>query len=129
MKEEMDSYEALFKGALPKRFEQARELKRGMTKAEKSLWQELRGRKLNGLKFRRQHPFENYILDFYCAEKKLVIEVDGAVHDNDIQKENDEMRTERLKEFGVRILRFRNEVVQNDIKGILAQIIDNTKSP
>lgn len=124
-----DNFDALFKGALPKHFERARMLKAEMTKAEKTLWEELRGRKLNGLKFRRQHPLENFILDFYCAEEKLAIEVDGAIHDLDEQKEFDQLRTARLNELGVRILRFRNEIVENDIKGILAQIIALIKSP
>jgi very-short-patch-repair endonuclease len=61
----------------------ARELRKVMTPAEKMLWQQLRGRGLNGLKFRRQHPLGNLIVDFYCAEHRLVIEVDGGIHDAD----------------------------------------------
>ena len=118
-----DDFDNLFKGAPPKHFERARALKGEMTKAEQLLWNELRGRKLSNLKFRRQHPFEYFILDFYCAELKLAIEVDGAVHDMIEQKEYDGQRTVRLNELGVRILRFRNEHVENDLKSILAQIL------
>jgi very-short-patch-repair endonuclease len=89
----------------------AAELRKNMTYAEKVLWQQLRNRKLDNLKFRRQHPVAIFILDFYCHEKKLAIEVDGGIHNNEEQKEWDENRTYELNEFGIVILRFSNEEV------------------
>lgn len=76
----------LFKGAMARTFENARLLRKVSTEAEDLLWQELRNRKLMGLKFRRQHPLKNFVADFYCAEKNLVIEVDGNVHQGRWQK-------------------------------------------
>jgi very-short-patch-repair endonuclease len=89
----------------------AAELRKNMTYAEKVLWQQLRNRKLDNLKFRRQHPVAIFILDFYCHEKKLAIEVDGGIHNNEEQKEWDENRTYELNEFGIVVLRFSNEEV------------------
>ena len=94
----------------------ARELRRNITPSENLLWQNLRGRKLNGLKFLRQHPIEYtsvnnreqfFIADFYCAEKKLVVEVDGKYHD--FQKDYDENRNLILKELGMHTVRIKNE--------------------
>lgn len=89
----------------------AAELRKNMTYAEKVLWQQLRNRKLGDLKFRRQHPVDIFILDFYCHEKKLAIEVDGGIHNHEAQKEWDENRTYELNEFGIVVLRFSNEEV------------------
>ncbi len=76
-----DHKENLTYGASALIFARANELKRSMTEVEKILWKELRNRKLNGHKFRRQHPIGQFIADFYCHEAKLVVEVDGEVHD------------------------------------------------
>ncbi len=82
-----------------------------MTPAENALWRVLRGHHLEGLKFRRQHPFGNYILDFICLEIMLVIEADGGKHTENIAY--DTRRTEELQKAGYRILRFwNNEVLQ-----------------
>ena len=99
----------------------ARKLRRRMTDEEKVLWSVLRNRKFHGLKFLRQHPILYqvddhkqplfFIVDFYCAEKKLVIELDGRIHD--FQKEYDNRRDEILRYTGLRILRFRNEECSN----------------
>ena len=77
-----------------------------MTDAEQALWRILRGRQFSGCKFRRQHPFDDYVLDFVCLSKKLVIEVDGGQHG--LQTKYDEIRTERLKTAGFSVLRFWN---------------------
>nr|WP_319510424.1 endonuclease domain-containing protein [uncultured Draconibacterium sp.] len=107
----------------------ARKLRKGMTKEEKLLWQQLRNRKFLGLKFLRQHPIiydrVNYqplyfIPDFYCAEKKLVIELDGKIHD--FQKQKDQDREGILKDMGLTILRIRNEDVNSDIVEVLHRI-------
>jgi very-short-patch-repair endonuclease len=85
------------------------------TAAEAILWQALKGQQLQGRKFRRQHSIENYIVDFYCASAKLIIELDGEVHEEAIAWHNDLVRDERLEQLGFRILRFRNEAVTENL--------------
>jgi very-short-patch-repair endonuclease len=82
-----------------------------MTDAERKLWSKLRGRQINGIKFRRQHPFEDYILDFVCLEKKIVVELDGGQHQE--HRVEDDIRTKVLEHAGFHVLRFWNhEVLQ-----------------
>jgi very-short-patch-repair endonuclease len=107
----------------------ARDLRRGLTLAEEKLWDALRGRRLNGLKFRRQHPLDRFILDFYCVEHQLVIEVDGEVHGTPDQVVRDEERTAWLTERGIRVLRVKNEEVLNNLEGVLRQIAGEASSP
>jgi len=116
----------LFKGASPQIFENAKELRRASTVAEDLLWQELRNRKLAGLKFRRQHPLSNYIADFYCSEKSLVIEVDGNIHNKPEIKEYDEQRTQDLSTMGIQVLRFTNDEVETNMLQVLQRIKDFT---
>ena len=106
----------------------ARGLRKNLTEAEKILWKELRNRKLNGVKFLRQHPLfyfsQNkrgylFIADFYCAEKKLVVELDGKIHDH-IQ-EYDANRESVLLERGLTVLRIKNEELEN-INSVLLKI-------
>jgi very-short-patch-repair endonuclease len=120
MKEYKDN---LFYGAKPDIFKKASTLKHEMTNAEKFLWKYLRNRKLNGLKFRRQHPLDIFIADFYCHEKKLIIEVDGGIHDDMDQKEYDEGRSYELNEKGYKILRFKNDEILNNIENVVQSII------
>jgi very-short-patch-repair endonuclease len=102
----------------------AREMRKNQTDAEELLWQLLRNRKLNDWKFRRQHPIrEGYILDFYCAETRVAVEVDGPIHNTASQKEYDKNREEVLKEFGIRTIRFTNDEVLNAPEKVLQQII------
>ena len=102
----------------------ARELRKNQTPAEELLWQLLRNRKLNNWKFRRQHPIQDgFILDFFCAETKLAIEIDGGYHEAATQREYDEVRTKELEKYGVRIIRFRNEEVLEDPKSVLERIV------
>ena len=108
--------------AKPDIFLKAKDLRKSMTEAEEILWKHLRNNKLDGLKFRRQHPLDIFIADFYCHQKKLIIELDGEIHDNLEQKEYDEGRTFELEEKGFKILRFRNEEVINDIEDVLSRI-------
>jgi very-short-patch-repair endonuclease len=100
----------------------ARELRKTATEAERVLWNFLRNRKLDGLKFRRQHRIDRFILDFYCAEKRLGIEIDGSVHDTPTQQERDAERTKELEERGIRLLRFKNRTVTQEIASVLAAI-------
>jgi very-short-patch-repair endonuclease len=108
--------------AKPDIFSKAKELRKSMTIAEEILWKHLRNNKLEGLKFRRQHPLDIFIADFYCHQKKLVIELDGGIHDILEQKEYDQGRTFELEEKGFKILRFRNEEVINNLEDVLSRI-------
>jgi len=103
-----------------------RELRKEPTEAEAFLWKILRGKNINGRKFRRQHSIENYIVDFYCAEEKLVIELDGKIHLN--QKEMDFERDKRLKELGYNVLRFENERVFRELEKVVCIIEANLKT-
>lgn len=92
------------------------------TEAEILLWFYLRNRKLKGLKFRRQHSLGNYVVDFFCPERNLVIELDGSVHNNKKQKEYDNIRQEILTSWGYKIIRFKNREVMFNIKEVLKKI-------
>ena len=85
-----------------------RKLRKKMTPAEVSLWEMIRRKQLGGLRFLRQFSVENYILDFYCPKYKLAIELDGEPHNSDFQQNTDEIRTKRLNELGITVLRFEN---------------------
>ncbi|MFI5185828.1 MAG: endonuclease domain-containing protein [Chitinophagales bacterium] len=123
----MDSYnDNLHKKSTPVLYEYAKQMRENATKAEEILWQRLRNKQINGLKFRRQHPIDKFITDFYCHEKKLVIELDGNIHKQDEQSDLDKGRTETLNEFGINVLRFNNEEILNDIKNVILQIIKTT---
>jgi len=93
-----------------------------MTPAEEELWRLLRKHKLSGRKFRRQHSIGSYIVDFYCASDKLVIEVDGAVHDTAEASANDQVRDETLQHLGYKIIRIRNSEVFEQPELVLQQI-------
>ncbi|MBT7071098.1 MAG: endonuclease domain-containing protein [Anaerolineae bacterium] len=104
----------------PKGYERARELRKNLTPAEKKLWAYLRGNKLHGIKFRRQHALGNYIVDFCSVKQKLIIELDGSQHLD--QGEYDLERTRFLNEQGYRVLRFWNDQVLKDINGVVLAI-------
>ena len=104
------------------RFQKA--LRRRMTDAERKLWHLLRGRQLEGLKFRRQHPFEDYILDFVCLEQKLVVEVDGGQHQ---ECRNDDRRTKALERAGFQVLRFWNHDVLQRSDAVVGRIAEVVK--
>jgi very-short-patch-repair endonuclease len=101
-----------------------RELRKSMTPAEQLLWECLRDRRLAGLKFRRQHAIGHYIADFYCHEHRLIIELEGSVHDRPEQAEHDKVRKRELEAQGFRVLIFRNEEVLNDPEGVLQRILE-----
>ena len=90
----------------------AKELRRRTTRAEKLLWDKLKNKQLLGFKFRRQHPIMIFIVDFYCHKAKLIIEVDGPIHNLKENKEYDLGRTHELEELGLRLLRFTNEDIE-----------------
>jgi very-short-patch-repair endonuclease len=119
-----ESYPIYF-GAKPELLKIAADLRHSLTPSEWLLWYKLRNRKLSGFKFRRQHPVNEIILDFYCHEARLSIEVDGNVHDDLYQKERDMNRTLILKYFGIKELRFSNCEVENQIEKVLDVIKEN----
>ncbi len=92
----------------------ARQLRQRQTPAEEILWQLLRNRQFLGLKFRRQHQIGLFITDFYCHEAKLVIELDGGVHQEPEAGKKDRWRDEDLESLGLKVLRMRNERLLND---------------
>lgn len=98
----------------------AKKLRQNMTPAEKLLWSALKNKQLEGLRFRRQHPVGNFILDFYCPSRKLVIEVDGKIHGQQIDR--DRARTSKLEEYGYKVIRFSNEKVLNNLPEVLEEI-------
>ena len=108
--------------AAPIVFEYANALKKEMTETEKIVWEKLRNRRLNELKFRRQHPVGKFILDFYCHELKLAVEIDGNIHEQEDVKEKDEGRTYMLTEWEITVLRFTNEEVMNKLGFVLETI-------
>jgi len=105
----------LHNNADPSTYEIGRVLRKSQTKAEGTLWLQLRNRKVCNLKFRRQHAFKDYVLDFYCHEAKLVIEADGGIHDRKDVKEYDNARTKRLNELEIDVLRFTNNEIETNI--------------
>ncbi len=118
------------KSPLSKRFsvptreliERARELRRNATEAERLLWQHLRRLQLHGYRFRRQHPLGEYILDFFCFEKALAIELDGNEHLQ--QVEYDSERTKWLESQGIQVLRFQNAQVLQEIEAVKQAILE-----
>lgn len=118
----MDNINDMHYGSNSFTFQMAEELRKRMTEAETILWEALRNKKLSGLKFRRQHPIGRFIVDFYCHKYKLVIELDGSIHNLIEVAENDRNRELELKDFGLDILRFTNEQVINDLEYVLQTI-------
>ena len=119
----MENYsDKLFKGAGAKLFKFSNILRKTQTGAEEIMWQNLRNRKILGFKFRRQHPLDKYIADFYCHEAKLVIEIDGKIHNLPEQQEYDKNRSLHIEEMGIKVIRFTNEEVYNNLDQVLNTI-------
>lgn len=109
-----------------------KQLRSNLTSAEALLWQCLKNKRLGNKKFRRQHSILNYIVDFYCAEEKLIIELDGAHHFTTNGAERDYERDTALSSLGFRILRFENELVMKNCEAVLITIesyFDNLSQP
>ena len=94
----------------------ARTLRRQPTAAEQLLWAQLRDRRLDGFKFRRQRPIGPYVADFVCLEQKLIVEVDGEPHELTVA--HDTVRDAKLRTAGYRVLRFRNDEVRSNLEGV-----------
>lgn len=103
----------------------AHELRQPQTPAEQKLWSHLRNRQLDGFKFRRQHPIDRFIIDFYCAEAKLCIEIDGDSHAEQI--DYDQARTEYLTERGYTMIRYTNREVFGQIEAVSQNIVDECR--
>ncbi|MEJ5298954.1 MAG: endonuclease domain-containing protein [Armatimonadota bacterium] len=101
---------------------QARSLRKSATPAEQLLWRYLRGRQLNGRKWRRQQPFGPYVLDFYCPELRLAVEIDGDVHA--ARESADRERQRRLENRGITVVRFTNREVLDNLEGVLSVLWD-----
>jgi very-short-patch-repair endonuclease len=99
----------------------ARQLRRDLTPAEKMLWRRLRDQQMFGVKFRRQHPIEPYIVDFCCPALRLVIEIDGDSHAESVER--DAARTAALEAMGFRVIRFTNKDVHESIESVLETIL------
>jgi len=108
-----------------KQLKGAKELRREMTPAEKILWKQVKANKLNGLHFRRQQIVHGYFADFYCHQHELIVEVDGGIHE--LQKEYDAEREAYLRALGFRIIRFTNDEITKNLKGVLEKIVDKCK--
>lgn len=122
-------------GAIKPMYQRARELRNNSTHAEIILWGYLKATPL-GYKFRRQHPYAIYILDFYCHSLKLCIEVDGNIHTIKDVKENDLIRQKHLEDDGIKVIRFENsnlvekpELVFKEIESILQTLTNEDKRP
>lgn len=100
----------------------ARDLRQNMTPAEQILWDNLRNRQCGGFKFRRQQVIEGFVADFYCEKAKLVVEVDGGIHSEESQKELDEHRDKVFQSRNIKTIRFPNNMVQNNLNDVLANI-------
>ena len=109
--------------------ERRRELRHNQTDAEKALWKYLRNKGFRGLKFFRQYSVGAYIIDFYCPEHKLAIELDGGQHAEEVNKEYDRARTIYLESLGIEVIRLWNNDVLKNIEGVLEEIIRRLTPP
>ena len=110
----------MYQGASQATFEKAKHLRNKQTAEEIILWEKLNKKQILNVRFRRQHPINIYIVDFYCHKAKLVLELDGKIHLKG--KEYDKERTEIIESFGIRVIRFKNEDLLNDIDKIVDEI-------
>ncbi len=108
-------------GATKFHFQRARELRNESTHAETLLWGYLKTKPF-GIKFRRQHPYSIYILDFYCHSLKLVIELDGMIHNQPDNKINDQIRQRQIENDGLIVMRFTNNLVENNFEEVIKEI-------
>lgn len=104
-----------------------KELRENLTPAEAFLWKHLKSKQLEGKRFTRQHSVGNYIVDFYCASEKLIIELDGEVHMTANAMEYDEKRAKYLENLGYTVIRFENKMVFDNFPSVMMEIKDNFK--
>ncbi|MFZ4543032.1 MAG: endonuclease domain-containing protein [Saprospiraceae bacterium] len=123
MKKQAEIKSTMFWGAAARFFQYARVNREKATIAERILWERLRNKQIVGAKFRRQHALGNFILDFYCQAALLAIEVDGKYHLDPIQAEYDQNRTAVIKKANIKLIRFSNDEVLNNIEQVISTII------
>lgn len=111
--------------ASPEIINNARILRENMTLPEKLLWERLKGKQIRGLRFRRQHPIFIFIADFYCHEARLVVELDGEIHNQ--QSEYDDGRTAEMEKFYIEVIRFKNSEIEEDIDKVVNKITELVK--
>lgn len=123
MKKEKSYYDqSMWKGAPPDNFRRAQNFRKNPTNAEKLLWEKLQLEPFKKFRFRRQHPIQKFITDFYSHSLKLIIEVDGGYHQSIDQKRSDEERTEILEFQGLQVIRFKNDEVEMNIEDVLNKL-------
>ncbi len=107
--------------------ERAREMRREATVAERKLWSHMRRKSIGGVRFRRQYPLFGFIADFYCAEARIVVELDGDSHAE--REDYDRWRSRELNRRGYRVVRFLNQEVIENIEGVIEKIWEELKAP
>jgi very-short-patch-repair endonuclease len=115
-----ESDKTMYFNATPEKMEIAKNLRNNMTHTEQLLWEKLKGKQICGLRFRRQHPINLFIVDFCCHQVRLVIEVDGEIHDH--QVEYNDGRSAEMEKFGVKVIRFGNSEIENAIEKVVFKI-------
>lgn len=110
----------MYFGAKPDILEKAKALRKNMTGAENILWEKLKNKQILNLRFRRQHPIDIFIADFYCHSARLIIELDGEIHKTQI--EYDKGRTAELERFDIQVIRFKNEEIEKNIESVIKRI-------
>jgi len=113
-------------GVDPKSLNLARRLRKKQSPPELKLWKRLRGRRLCGLKFRRQHPVEPYVCDFFCEEAQVCVELDGRHHE--LQHEHDRERDRSMEDEGILVLRFSVALVEKDTDAVLRTIVQRCQT-
>jgi len=116
----------MYYGATPSTFQKARQLRNKLTAEEDILWNRLKNKQICNVRFRRQHPINTFIVDFYCHTAKLVIELDGKIHLR--TKEYDKERTHIINQFEIEVIRFSNDEINTNINKIIKQITEKIKS-
>ncbi|MDP2790079.1 MAG: endonuclease domain-containing protein [bacterium] len=107
----------------------ARSLRKSATPSENRLWQQLRSKRCLGLKFYRQYPIDNYVADFCCPQRRIIIEVDGGGHDEPQQRAKDSLRDEYMKSIDFRTLRFWSNAIENNLPGVMDEIQRSLLAP
>ena len=115
-------------GRTPTQIENARELRRNPTEVEEIAWQFLRRPQSRGVKFRRQHALGPYVVDFYCPQRRLVVELDGGVHGQQAQVRRDARRDAHLRKMGYRVLRFSNGIIERAPEAFADKVIEAVRS-
>lgn len=124
MEDQREKTAPYVRGAVPEVQDAALRMRWSPTPAEAALWSALKGRQLNGWKFRRQHPVGPFVIDFYCPAARLAVELDGSIHLTPEQQIRDVARTEQLASYGIRVVRFSNTAVMNDLPDVLTTLAE-----